>query len=131
MKSIDPSQKPVPSWMDGRMQDLCRAFHIRLRGDRSCLVALGEALACIEGDPASAFEELRLRAHKLRGTAAIFEIAEIRDAARALEMAAATAAMAHARGTDVQVRASLEALLCVLARADEPAPGISPLASPT
>jgi HPt (histidine-containing phosphotransfer) domain-containing protein len=85
------------------LEELRAAFVARLLSDRVQFVALSAALAHAEEDAGSIFLDLRDRAHKIRGAAAVFEIAALAAAARALEIAAIAAGAAHAGNTDANV----------------------------
>src|SRR6266851_4889127 len=86
------SQSPPGDGLD----ELRLAFHARLLSDRVQFVTLSAALARAEESPAWIFQDLQFRAHKIRGGAAIFEIAELEAAAGALEQAAVAASMSNA-----------------------------------
>jgi HPt (histidine-containing phosphotransfer) domain-containing protein len=90
------------------------AFYTRLKGDRLRLVALGATLTSADGDPASLFEELRLCAHRLHGTAAILDMSEIEAAADALEQAAVAAQVTHADKYDPAIWSALVGLVDLL-----------------
>ncbi len=87
------------------------AFRTRLRGECVELAALSEAMEPGARDPAPVFRELRDRAHKIRGSAAIFEFAELAEAAFALELAAISASLSAAVGSQAAVRAALAVLV--------------------
>jgi HPt (histidine-containing phosphotransfer) domain-containing protein len=93
MKSIErwDSQAAKAAIADDTFEELQLAFYERLRKDRAGLAALGAALASAVADPAPALQELRTFTHRLRGAAAIFGAAEVRDAAEGLELAAQAA----------------------------------------
>ena len=86
------------------------AFCGRLRNERVHLVALSAALVGRGGD-ASIVDDLRDRAHRLSGAAAIFALADIARAARCLERAAAAAQTSRSNKTDAGVRDALTALV--------------------
>jgi HPt (histidine-containing phosphotransfer) domain-containing protein len=75
---------------DDTFEQLQLAFYERLRKDRARLAVLSTALAHAVRDPEPALQELRTFAHRLRGAAAIFGAAEVRDAAEDLELATHT-----------------------------------------
>src|SRR6202034_3691075 len=102
------------------VEELRAAFLAKLRNDRMQFVALGAALNRIEGDAGCIFLDLRDRAHKIRGGAAVFEIVEVASAARALEIAAIAAGAAHAANTDAMVRDALAVLIHLMGDADQP-----------
>ncbi len=93
-------------------------FHARLHSERAHLVTLSAALAGTEENPARIFDDLVFRAHRLRGGAAIFEVAEIAAAANELEQAAVAASTAHANNTDAAVCAALAALVRLIGTLD-------------
>ncbi|MEP6548392.1 MAG: Hpt domain-containing protein [Gammaproteobacteria bacterium] len=94
--------------------DLREAFQARLKGDRAHFVVLSTALARTENIPTQIFDDLQYRAHRLRGSASIFEVAEIASAANALEQAAASASVSHADNTDPAVWSALVALVRIM-----------------
>ena len=90
------------------------AFYTRLKGDRVRLVALSAELTSADGEAAALFEDLRVCAHRLHGTAAILEISEIEAAADALEQAAVSAQMTHAAKYDPAIWSALVGLVDLL-----------------
>lgn len=78
--------------MDVTFEDVRQSFLIRLHSEEARLVALRVALKSAQADPVSAFVDLEIFAHRLRGAAAMFDLPQIRDAAKELELAAALAA---------------------------------------
>jgi HPt (histidine-containing phosphotransfer) domain-containing protein len=98
--------------------ELREAFHSRLKGDRVHFVVLSAALARTDENPAQIFDDLRYRAHRLRGSAAIFEVDEIAAAANDLEQAAICASAAHADNTDAAVWSALVALVRLMGHAN-------------
>jgi HPt (histidine-containing phosphotransfer) domain-containing protein len=100
------------------LEELRLAFHARLQSDRVHFATLSAALARAEESPGWIFQDLQFRAHKIRGGAAIFEIAAVEAAAFALEQAAICAAQSNANNTDVRVWASLEALVSLMGALD-------------
>jgi HPt (histidine-containing phosphotransfer) domain-containing protein len=118
------SKPPRMTDPDG-LDELRLAFHARLQSDRVHFVTLSAALARAEESPGWIFQDLQFRAHKIRGGAAIFEIAEVAAAACALEQAAISASMAHADNGDAGVWSALVALVQVMGTLDgnhDPAP---------
>jgi len=100
-------------------------FHARLQGERVHLATLSAALARAEENPVWIFQDLKFRAHKIRGGAAILEIAGVGAAAGALELAAASAIASNAENTDDAVWAGLVELVRVIGELDggyDPAP---------
>jgi HPt (histidine-containing phosphotransfer) domain-containing protein len=105
-------------------EDLRSAFYARLQLERVHFVTLSAAFARTAEDPAWIFGDLRDRAHKIRGGAAIFEIPDVTAAACALELAAISATMSHANNGDAAVWTALVALVELMGRLD-------PSAAPT
>jgi HPt (histidine-containing phosphotransfer) domain-containing protein len=91
--------------------ELRDAFQTRLKGDRVHFVVLSAALARNKENPTQIFDDLQYRAHRLRGSASIFEVAEIASAANELEQAAALASAGHADNTDPAVWSALVTLV--------------------
>jgi HPt (histidine-containing phosphotransfer) domain-containing protein len=111
-----PPREPV--WTrtnDAGLEELRAAFEGKLQGERAHFVALSAALARVEGSPAPVFSELRNRAHKMRGSAAVFEMAQVASVAGSLEIAAIAATVSHADNTDAAVWTALVALVRLLA----------------
>jgi HPt (histidine-containing phosphotransfer) domain-containing protein len=101
------------------------ALHDRLRRDRVRLTTLSATLARAEQDAACCFEEIRAFAHRLGGTAAVFEADEITAAAHTLEQAANRALSTKAGHFDPPVWTALETLceqLAVMAGRIAPLP---------
>jgi chemotaxis protein histidine kinase CheA len=103
MASTKPRRDPFDELRD--------AFHARLKTERVQFVTLSAALAQAEEDPQRIFADLQYRAHKLQGGAAIFEVADIAQAAGALEAAAVSAAAQKACNSDERVWSALEHLV--------------------
>jgi hypothetical protein len=82
-----------------------------MESERVHFVTLSAALARAEENPSWIFDDLKQRAHKLQGGAAIFEESEVAVAAGALEAAALQAAQSRATNTDENVWAALVALV--------------------
>jgi HPt (histidine-containing phosphotransfer) domain-containing protein len=90
------------------------AFYTRLKGDRLRLVALSAKLTSTDGEAETLFEDLRLCAHRLHGTAAILDISAIEAAADALEQAAVSAQITHAAKYDPVIWSALVGLVDLL-----------------
>jgi HPt (histidine-containing phosphotransfer) domain-containing protein len=103
-----PAAAVVPG--DG-FDELRDAFQARLKGDRVHFVVLSAALARNVENPTRIFDDLQYRAHRLRGSASIFEVAEIASAANELEQAAASASVGQADNTDPAVWSALVTLV--------------------
>ena len=95
-------------------ENLGSIFLARLLSERVHLVTLSAALARADDSPREIFDDLRCRAHRLNGTANVFEAADIAMAADALEQAAAAAAQTHSDNADPAVWGALLALISVL-----------------
>jgi len=80
-----------PAALDVTYEDVRQSFLIRLHSEEARLIALSSALGSADVDAASAFVDLEMFAHRLRGAAAVFGLPELRDAAKGLELAAADA----------------------------------------
>ena len=104
-------------------ESLRRKFHRRLQSERVQLAALATALTLAESKPDSAFEELRLCAHRMHGAAAVFEYADVAAAAHRLEQASEAAAMAHTGVFEPTVWATLVSLIAVLDHVAPPSRG--------
>jgi hypothetical protein len=112
------SARPRPTPPEDGFDGLGEVFLARLQGDRRHLVGLSAALARADDDPRPIFDALRYSAHRMRGTAAIFEFAEVAVAARELEQAAECALIGQAHNTDASVWSALVALVQLLAQMD-------------
>ena len=97
-------------------EDVRESFLIRLHHEESRLAALRVALETAHLDTVSSFIDLEIFAHRLRGAAAVFDLPEIRDAAKALELAAAAAAIAGASIAEPMVHDTIRDLSQRLAR---------------
>jgi Hpt domain len=113
---------PVP---DDDFEAVRVAFCERLKGERLRLLDLSATLAYGQTDRRLVLDELRNRAHRMSGTAAIFELCGVAALARAVELAAegvrAGAAAPRAENSDRVLYAALHALTCVISSLDEPA----------
>ena len=117
MKFIEPRHDETARAIlaDDTFEQLRQGFYMRLRDDRVRLVILATTLAHSRSSPASAREELQVFAHKLRGAAAVFGAAEIRDAAQAVEVAAVAARQENSDEGDNQLWSALAFLSSLLA----------------
>jgi len=111
-----PRKEFSPSAPGDGFDELRLAFHARLQNDRVHFATLSAALARAEASPAWIFQDLQFRAHKIRGGAAIFEIAEVESAAAALEQAAICACMSNANNTDAAVWTALVGLVRLMGK---------------
>jgi hypothetical protein len=114
---------------DDGLEELRVVFEGKLQSERAHFVALSAALARVEGSPGPVFSELRNRAHKMRGSAAVFEMAQVASVAGSLEIAAIAATVSHADNTDAAVWTALVALVRLLGTLDKG--DNTPLAIPT
>lgn len=99
-------------------EEVRQSFLVRLRAEHQRLLTLGAALAAADGAPATAFEDLERFAHRLRGAAAVFEMPQLRDAAKVLELAASGALARRAPNNDLRLRRSMRILAVRLVRVD-------------
>jgi hypothetical protein len=106
-----PRSTPSTAIIEDGFENLRHAFHARLESERVHFVSLSAALARAEENPSWIFEDLQFRAHRLQGGAAIFEVADVAQAACALEEAAVSASKARADNTDEKVWAALVTLV--------------------
>jgi hypothetical protein len=115
--STTPPRPRKTTWArtdDGGFEELRVVFEGKLQSERAHFVALSAALARVEGSPGPVFSELRNRAHKMRGSAAVFEMVQVASAAGLLEIAAIAATVSHADNTDAAVWTALVALVRLL-----------------
>jgi chemotaxis protein histidine kinase CheA len=104
-------QAAAPLAPSDSFEEIREAFCVRLQSDKIHFVALNAALACTPECPTPILDDLRNRAHRLSGTAAIFEFAGVAAAARALELTVVSAAASHAGSTELGIRPALDALV--------------------
>jgi len=88
-----PGRDSTVPLLDVTYEQVRHSFLVRLRSEEARLKTLSAALGSPGSDTESAFVDLGMFAHRLRGAAAVFGLPEIRDAAKALELAAAEAAI--------------------------------------
>jgi HPt (histidine-containing phosphotransfer) domain-containing protein len=120
--STPPPRPPEPIWTrteDDGLEELRVVFEGKLQSERAHFVALSAALARVAGSPDPVFSELRNRAHKMRGSAAVFEMAQVASVAGSLEIAAIAATVSHADNTDAAVWTALVALVRLLGILDK------------
>jgi HPt (histidine-containing phosphotransfer) domain-containing protein len=104
-----------PDAPQDEFESLRHEFHARLQRERRQLTELAAALTRCDGDPSATFESLRRLAHRMHGTAAIFECSDVANAAEALERASGAAALTHADRSEPSVWSALVALVDMLA----------------
>jgi chemotaxis protein histidine kinase CheA len=109
-----PDKIAMPASDDG-FAELREGFRIRLGSERLHLVALSASLASAMGTSAQSLNDLRNRAHRLSGTAAIFELLEIAKAARTLELAVDSISNSVAHDRAASRGAALDALVRLIA----------------
>jgi hypothetical protein len=100
-------------------EELRSEFFERLKAERLRFLILHAALAQGETERAAVLQELRSRAHRLSGTAAIFEVTGVAVLSRALELAVDAAAALgsaapRAENSDRVMCATLLALIRVI-----------------
>jgi HPt (histidine-containing phosphotransfer) domain-containing protein len=95
--------------------ELRDAFYERLQAEHAPLMTLAAALAPADQTTSWTYEELVLRAHRLRGRAALFEISAMAEAANTLEQAAARASMSPTALNDFPVRTAPAKLVRLVA----------------
>jgi HPt (histidine-containing phosphotransfer) domain-containing protein len=120
--STPPSRPREPIWArtdDDGLGELRVVFEGKLQSERAHFVALSASLARVEGSPDPVFNELRNRAHKMRGSAAVFEMRQVASVAGSLEIAAIAATVSHADNTDAAVWTALVALVRLLGILDK------------
>ena len=94
-RSAGKRSKPV--LRDVSFEHVRWTFLARLHGDEVRLAVLHEALGVADECPESAFVDLEMFAHRLRGAAAVFNFPDLRDAAQGVELAASFASAGHLR----------------------------------
>lgn len=99
-----------PTTLDASFEDVRQSFLIRLHSEQSRLAFLADALGSAQIDPASAFVDLETFAHRLRGAAAVFDLPELRDDSKQLELAAAAAAIEHSPVSEPRVQKTMQIL---------------------
>jgi HPt (histidine-containing phosphotransfer) domain-containing protein len=95
--------------------ELRDAFYERLQAEHAQLMTLAGALVPADQTASGTYEEWVLRAHRLRGRAALFEISAMAEAANTLEQAAARASMNPTSQNEVPVRTALAKLVRLVA----------------
>src|SRR5271163_1100598 len=105
--------------MDDGLEELRATFFGRMKDERRLLSNLGALLAQGKMDRVPVLDELRSRAHRMSGTAAILDLREVAALARILELAVearcvADRALAHAENSDRVMGAALQALIKVI-----------------
>lgn len=107
---------------DATYQDACQSFLNRLQGEQARLAVLESALSIAAEGPVTAFLDLEVFAHRLRGAAAVFDLPELRDDSKVLELAAAKAVLCHARNTEPHVTTAIRLLKAQLTHVNEGKP---------
>jgi len=105
---------------DDGLEELRTTFFARLKGERQLLLNLGAVLAQGKMDRAPVLAELRNRAHRLSGTAAVLDLREVAALAHVLELAVEGRAVAdraitpRAESSDRVMCAALQAFIEVI-----------------
>jgi chemotaxis protein histidine kinase CheA len=105
---------------DDGFEELRATFFERLKGERQRLLSLNAVLAQRTMDRGPVLDELRSRAHRLSGTAAVLELRGVAALANALELAVEglaaqdRALMPRAKNSDRVMCATLHALIQVI-----------------
>jgi HPt (histidine-containing phosphotransfer) domain-containing protein len=133
--TLTEQQRPgigQPLSPDEEFAEVRRSFLARLSSERGKLAKLAKALGSAAPDPAPLFGELEYFAHRLRGAAAVFEFPTLRDAAKALELAAVGAVRARAPNVEPLVQKAMRALDTRLAYLIEgtPSPAAAAVSAP-
>jgi hypothetical protein len=118
--------------LDVTYEDVRLSFAIRLHGEEARLSFLAGALQLTGPDTAAAFVDLEMFAHRLRGAAAVFDYPVLREEAKALELAAAAAAVKGSPVGEPSVQDTMRALALRLSamNAATPSPGVSVMPAP-
>ena len=103
-------------------EDVRRSFLTRLQGEQIRLEFLSATLGASGDDTAAAFCELERFAHRLRGAAAVFGVPPLCEAAKALELLAADAALKRAPNNDPRVKSAVHILAARLDQLNGGAP---------
>jgi hypothetical protein len=112
MESINYWPRPsAPIEPEDQFEPLRAAFYRRLYSDRVELAELSAQLARTDVDPMPVYYRLHVLGHRVCGAAALFEAAEMAQAAIALEQAALAAAKPNAGQAGAAVRSAVEALM--------------------
>jgi HPt (histidine-containing phosphotransfer) domain-containing protein len=111
-RSPAPAALAAPS---DSFEEIREAFCTRLQSERSHFLALNAALTCTPECPAPILDDLRNRAHRLSGTAAIFEFAGVAAAARDLELTVVSVATSRGGNAQPSIRTALDVLVRLIA----------------
>ena len=95
-------------------EELRAEFHERLKAERTRFLALSAALRDEKAGRSNILQELRTRAHRLSGTAAIFEVTGVAVLARALELAVEGVCGKSESGSQNSDRVMCAALLALI-----------------
>jgi hypothetical protein len=104
-----------PAAPSDSFEEIREAFCIRLQSEKIHFAALNAALACTRECPTPILDDLRNRAHRLSGTAAIFEFAAVAAAARLLELTVVTAGDSRTGNAEPGISTALDALVHLIA----------------
>ena len=119
MPHIERQQAPAAeAATEAAYEEVRQSFLGRLRAEHARLLTLAEVLGTAGGFPAAVFEDLERFAHRLRGAAAVFEMHQIREASKMLELAASGALARRASNNDLRLRRSMRVLAGRLSQVD-------------
>ena len=122
--NVEQGRVLAPEAPDDGFEELRAVFCERLKGERLRLLDLGATLAHGKSDRGLVLGELRDRAHRLSGTAAIFELRGVAALARTLELAVegvSEGSTPLAQNSDRVMYAALRALTSVISSLSQPA----------
>jgi chemotaxis protein histidine kinase CheA len=120
MNSQGQRRADVAPATDDGLEELRLTFFVRLKCERQVLRNLGAVLTQGKMDRVPVLAELRSRAHRLSGTAAILDLREVAALARVLELAVEGRAIAdrdlapREENSDRVMHAALQALIEVI-----------------
>jgi hypothetical protein len=103
-------------------EEIRQAFCIRLQSEGIHFAALNAALACTPECPTPILDDLRNRAHRLSGTAAIFEFAGVAAAARDLELTVVSAGTSRTGNTEPGICTALDVLVRLIGNLEKDSP---------
>ena len=114
MSSSNYWPRPPQAGFDERFERLRRGYIERLSSDRGKLAALTNELSLPERHLTPVLEEIRMLAHRIGGSAALFEHLTVRNAAVALERAALRAVSSASFPDQARLREIIEELMQLL-----------------
>jgi hypothetical protein len=114
MSSSDYLPPPPQAGFEERFERLRRCYIERLSSDRGKLAVLTKELSLPDSHTTPVLEEIRMLAHRMGGSASLFEHLTVRDAAVALELAALHAVNSTSFPDQARLRELLEELMQLL-----------------